>query len=87
MVTGTVLEASGSSIAGTLRSIAKTWDLGWDIIKDKALWSLATKLGAGFVTYLKALRAMRAGFASGNFVYGLFIGRLPASVTPLAMIF
>ena len=79
MVTGTVTEASGSLHRRDLRrSIAKTRDLGWDIIKDKALWSLATKLGAGFVTYLKALRATRAGFASGNFVYGLFIGRLPA---------
>jgi hypothetical protein len=24
-------------------------------------------------TYLKAFRAMRAGFASGNFVYGLLV--------------
>lgn len=55
---------------------AKSWDLALDIIKDKAFWSLAAKLGAGFVTYLKAFRAMRAGFASGNFVYGLFIGKL-----------
>jgi hypothetical protein len=55
---------------------AKSWDLGSDIIKDKAPWSLAAKLGTGFITYLKAFRAMRAGFASGNFVYGLFVGRL-----------
>lgn len=56
---------------------AKSWDLGLDIIKDKAFWSLAVKLGAGFVTYLKAFHAMRAGFASGNFVYGLFIAKMP----------
>jgi hypothetical protein len=54
---------------------AKSWDLGLDIIKDKTFWSLALKLGAGFVTYLKAFHAMRAGFASGNFVYGLFIAK------------
>jgi tocopherol O-methyltransferase len=59
---------------------AKSWDLALDIIKDKAFWSFAAKLGAGFVTYLKAFRAMRAGFASGNFVYGLFIGKLPGSL-------
>jgi cyclopropane fatty-acyl-phospholipid synthase-like methyltransferase len=58
---------------------AKSWDLGSEIIKDKALWSLAAKLGLGFVTYLKAFRAMRAGFASGNFVYGLFVGKLRPS--------
>jgi tocopherol O-methyltransferase len=52
---------------------AKTWDLCLDIIKDKAFWKLAAKHGAAFVTYLKAFQAMRAGFASGNFVYGLFV--------------
>jgi tocopherol O-methyltransferase len=56
---------------------AKSWDLALDIIKDKKFWSLAAKLGAGFVTNLKAFRAMRAGFASGNFVYGLFVAKLP----------
>ena len=48
-----------------------------DIIKGKAFWTLAAKLGPGFVTYLKAFRAMRAGFASGNFVCGLFVARMP----------
>jgi tocopherol O-methyltransferase len=52
---------------------AKTWDLGLDIIRDKALWALAAKLGRHFVSYLKAYQAMRAGFASGNFVYGLIV--------------
>jgi hypothetical protein len=52
---------------------AKTWDLCLDIIKDKSFWVLAANYGADFVSYLKAFRAMRAGFASGNFVYGLFV--------------
>ena len=52
---------------------AKTWDLSLDIIKDKSFWFLAAKFGAHFVTYLKAFEAIRAGFASGNFVYGLFV--------------
>jgi tocopherol O-methyltransferase len=55
------------------RNCAKTWDLCLDIIKDKAFWTLAAKHGAEFVSYLKAFQAMRAGFASGNFVYGLFV--------------
>ena len=55
------------------KNCAKTWDLCLDIISDKAFWALAVKLGAEFVSYLKAFQAMRAGFASGNFVYGLFV--------------
>jgi len=58
---------------------AKTWDLCLDIISDKAFWALAVKLGAEFVSYLKAFQAMRAGFASGNFVYGLFVARAASS--------
>ncbi len=58
---------------------AKSWDLGFEIIADKALWSLAAKLGSEFISYLKAFHAMRAGFATGNFVYGLFIAKAPSS--------
>jgi tocopherol O-methyltransferase len=54
---------------------AKTWDLCLDIISDKAFWVLAAKHGAAFVSFLKAFQAMRAGFASGNFVYGLIVAR------------
>jgi tocopherol O-methyltransferase len=55
------------------KNCAKTWDLCLDIIRDKASWELAAKHGAEFISYLQAFRAMRAGFASGNFVYGLFV--------------
>jgi tocopherol O-methyltransferase len=55
------------------KNCAKTWELCLDIIKDKAFWTLAAKHGAEFVSHLKAFQAMRAGFASGNFVYGLFV--------------
>jgi tocopherol O-methyltransferase len=56
---------------------AKTWDLGMEIIKDKSFWILAAKLGTHFVTYLKGYQAVRAGYASGNFVYGLFVAKMP----------
>ena len=59
------------------RQCAKTWDLGLDMIRDRSFWTLATKKGKDFVTYLRAFRAMRAGYTSGNFVYGLFIARKP----------
>jgi cyclopropane fatty-acyl-phospholipid synthase-like methyltransferase len=65
---------------------AKTWDLSLDIIKDKAFWALAAKHGSAFVSYLKAFQAMRAGFASGTFVYGLFVARAPSlsPATPIS---
>jgi tocopherol O-methyltransferase len=54
---------------------AKSWDLGLDIVKNRSLWKLAATNGAMFVDFLKAFRAMRAGFASGNFVYGLLVAQ------------
>lgn len=57
------------------KNCAKSWDLGLDIIKNRSLWKLAATRGAMFVDFLKAFRAMRAGFASGNFVYGLVVAQ------------
>jgi len=54
---------------------AKTWDFGLDIIKDKSLWGAAIRNGPDFVRYLRAFKDMRAGFASGNFVYGLMVAK------------
>lgn len=56
---------------------AKTWDFCLDIIKDKALWVLALQNGADFVRFLRAFKDMRAGFASGNFIYGMMVARKP----------
>jgi len=55
------------------KNCAKTWDVCLDIIRDKAFWGLAAKHGSEFISYLHSFRAMRAGFASDNFVYGLFV--------------
>jgi hypothetical protein len=74
------LTSSGLQIAHReilSKNCAQTWALCLDIIKDKAFWTLAARLGTDFVAYLKAFQAMRAGFASGNFVYGLFVARAP----------
>jgi hypothetical protein len=62
------------------RNCAKTWDFGLEIIKDKHFWALAAKHGADFVSYLKAFKAMRAGFASGSFVYGLLVASTISNV-------
>jgi tocopherol O-methyltransferase len=53
----------------------RTWDISLEILKDKKLWALAARLGPQFVTYLRGFRAMRAGYASGTFVYGLLVAR------------
>jgi len=57
------------------KNCAKTWDLCLDILKNKALLEVAAENGSEFVDFLQALRAMRAGFASGNFIYGLIVAK------------
>lgn len=54
---------------------AKTWDISLDIIQQKDFWRLAAKKGGEFVRFLRGFSAMRAGYASGNFVYGLLVGK------------
>jgi len=59
------------------KNCAKTWDFCLDIIKDKSLWGLAAQYGPAFVRFLRAFKDMRAGFASGNFIYGLMVAKKP----------
>lgn len=54
---------------------ARTWDVCLDIIADASFWALAAKQGRNFVRYLNSFRAMRAGYSSGAFVYGLLVAR------------
>jgi tocopherol O-methyltransferase len=68
------------------KNCAKTWDLDLDIIKDKAFWALAAKNGVAFVHSLRAFKAMRDGFASGNFVYGLMVAEKPSPIRKLPRI-
>lgn len=79
------LVASGLEIVhrqDLTRQCAKSWDLGLDMIRDKSLWALAAKMGKDFVANLRSFRAMRAGYSSGNFVYGLFTARKSFSADP-----
>ncbi len=59
------------------KQCAKTWDISLDIIKHESFWDLAMQHGPQFLSYLRAFQAMRAGFASGNFVYGLLVATAP----------
>lgn len=54
---------------------ARTWDLCLEIIADASFWALAAKQGRNFIRYLNSFRAMRTGFSSGAFVYGLLVAR------------
>jgi len=54
---------------------AKTWDIGMDVIKRREFWQLAARKGGEFVRFLRGFSAMRAGFASGNFIYGLLVAK------------
>lgn len=56
---------------------AKTWDLCLEIIRNRQFWTLAARLGPDFLHFLRAFRAMKAGFASGNFLYALLIAQKP----------
>ena len=73
-----MIRAAGLDIGGTndlSTHCAKTWDISLNLIKNRALWKLASDQGIDFVHFLRAFNAMRKGFASGNFVYGLIIAR------------
>lgn len=59
------------------RNCSKTWDISVEIIRHKSFWDLALQHGPQFIKYLKAFQAMRAGFSTGNFVYGLLVAKLP----------
>jgi tocopherol O-methyltransferase len=54
---------------------AKTWDLTLELVKTQSLWNLAKSLGIDFVRYLRSFHAMRRGFASGAFVFGMIVAR------------
>lgn len=53
--------------------VSKTWDICLDIIKNRALWSLALHHGGEFVSFLKAFTAMKNGFASRSLQYGIIV--------------
>jgi tocopherol O-methyltransferase len=52
---------------------AKTWDVSGTLLQNRGIWELAGKLGLGFVRFLRAFSAMKKGFASGSFVFGLIV--------------
>jgi tocopherol O-methyltransferase len=73
-----VLSASGMEILQTCdlsERCSKTWEISASLIKDPALWRLASAQGIEFVRFLRSINAMRGGFASGSFVYGMLVAQ------------
>jgi tocopherol O-methyltransferase len=46
-------------------------DISLGLIASPSLWAFAFTQGRDFVAFLKAFQAMRKGFASGSFRYGV----------------
>ncbi len=79
-----LIEANGLTITHTEvmnENCAKSWDIGLETLKNKILWRAAAENGLMFVRFLRAFRAMRAGFGSGKFVYGLVVARKPSNTS------
>jgi len=78
------IRASGLEIVRTEilnEQCARTWDIALEIIKNRKLWRMATRRGPDFLRFLRGFRAVRAGYRSGTFVYGLIVAKKSALVT------
>lgn len=60
---------------GISKQTFRTWDIALDIIKNKMFWQIAVTNGKDFINFLQSFQAMRNGFSSGNFVYGLIVAK------------
>jgi tocopherol O-methyltransferase len=54
-------------------SVAKTWDVCLTFNQLPLVWNFARSHGSDFVSFLKGFQAMKEGFASGAFRYGMLI--------------
>src|SRR2546423_1903262 len=57
--------------------VSKTWDICLDIVRDRTLWRLAGQHSKEFIAFLKSFKAMRNGFKTGTFRYGVFVVEKP----------
>jgi tocopherol O-methyltransferase len=54
---------------------ARTWEISANLIKNPALWQLASATGVEFIRFLRSVKAMNRGFASSCFVFGMLVAR------------
>ncbi|RDW80903.1 hypothetical protein BP5796_05601 [Coleophoma crateriformis] len=53
------------------KDVSKTWDISWSLVQNPALWAFAITQGRDGLAFLQSFRAMRRGFANGNFRYAV----------------
>ena len=73
-----MIRAAGLEITHTRdlsERCSKTWEISANLIKSRALWRLAREQGIEFIRFLRSFSAMRQGFSSGSFVYGMLVAR------------
>lgn len=55
--------------------VSRTWDISIKLVQKPALWKLAATRGRNFVDFLKGFAAMKAGYKSKAFVYGILVAQ------------
>jgi tocopherol O-methyltransferase len=55
------------------KDVARTWDISWELVSSPSLWAFAISQGRDGLAFLQAFRAMRRGYASGVFAYGVVV--------------
>jgi len=55
--------------------VARTWDISAEFLKNPVLWKFAATRGKDFIGFLKGFSAMRMGFKSRTFMFGIIIAQ------------
>jgi tocopherol O-methyltransferase len=55
--------------------VVKSWDLGKEIVARPRVWKAALRQGKMLVDFVKGVQAMRKGFSTRSFEYGILIAR------------
>ncbi|KAK4168016.1 gamma-tocopherol methyltransferase [Cladorrhinum sp. PSN259] len=53
------------------QDVSKTWDISWSLVQNPSLWAFAFSQGRDGIAFLQSFRAMRRGYANGNFRYAV----------------
>jgi tocopherol O-methyltransferase len=54
-------------------NVSKTWDITWELVRNPSVWKLALTQGGDVINFLKAFQAMRNGYSTGIFRYGVIV--------------
>lgn len=57
----------------TTSPLIVTRDISISLVADPSLWALALTQGRDFISFLRAFKAMRKGYANGSFRYAVMV--------------